>query len=449
MYRAVIEIVRREAPASRIMLPITFSILILVIISTVNLSISGIASSSAAVLEGPDGINYRIISKWTWLGSEQGYVMDIVVDVGKGVVYALSTKRSGVVIYEINLETGSLIGRVEINLTASYGHLRLAPTVVEVILIGDNNNVTIASVDVEASQFNITGNLSIRDFRVRVVDAIKIGMYTVVAGAKAEVNGSLGFYIAAFDGLNSVWEDAWYASGDGYYITVKTTSDGGVCAAGVGGYACYTMDGSKIFTGTINGTILAMDAPTSNAVVLAGVDSSGTGFIMLVKDGVIEWNTTLGTLVPSAVAYANGLIYVAGEALTSTNRTTRHNLAVALLDAAGEVEIIGLEEANGTVLIPTIKTLTPTTIIIGGSIDSTPFAKKLQVEEPENPTETTTSQTQSTPITTTTTGTLTTQNTDLQKVVMQYYISILLTIISAILLAIVAFNLYRKRKNRI
>ena len=431
---------RRKETISRIIVPLSILLIVLT-----GLNVTGINSN---LTNEAGQAEYKIVSKWTWTGGEEGNIVDLLVDVGREVIYALLIEENGTSIQEIDLKTGHTINQVKINLIATYGHLRLMPTSLNAILIGEKNNVTIINIDVESAKYKIVNNLTIRDFRIRVVDAVEVSGYIVVAGAKAGLNGSLAFYIAMYEDNDKLWENTEYTQANGYFITVKPTSNGGICAAGIGGYACYTLSGSRIFSKSINASILAMDAPTTSSIIIAGINSTGTGFIALVNDGEIEWKIELGAFVPQSLTYRNGLIYATGETLLFVNNTVKHNLAVALLDTEGNVKVVGLEEANGTVLVPSIDMLAPTTVIIGGSIDSTPFIKNINIEKitvqttESSPFQTTLDITE----TTTETGSPPTQGSNLQKVLAQYYISITLTIISSILLVITAFNLYRKRK---
>lgn len=404
----------------------------------------GLSNPSGTAVYSSNYTKYTVASLWTWTGEASGNVVDLAVDVGEGVIYALSISNGKAVLYKLDYETGRLRGEIEVNVRASYGHARVTPRGVEVILTGNGNNVSILEVDPDSAKAELVQNVSLQDFRVRVVDAVKVGDYIVVVGGKAEMNGSLGFYIAAIKGSERVWEHEWYGGTDGYYLTVSASPDGGVCAAGVGGYACYSINGSRLFSGTLNATVLAIDAPSTRVIILAGVDGGGRGFVTLVRENVIEWNVSLDFTVPSSVAYMDGVIYAAGEALYNGNTAPRHHLAVAAINRKGELLVIGVEEANGTVLIPVIRPITSNTIVIGGSIGGKPFVKELSIEKTESRTQPTT--TSSIVQTLTTSQTTPTQGIDMERIMIQYYVSLVLAIVSAALFAVVAYNLCKKRR---
>lgn len=423
---------RRAVPTR---LPALLALLLLTL-ATLNLAV---IKSSATDDEGQEHVKYKVESLWTWTGSSKGNIVDLAVDVDRDVVYALLIGDKNVVaVYEFNLKTGALVNATRLNLRAIYGHLTLTPATLSAVLIGEKNNVSIITINPGSLSYKLTGSLSVNDSRVRVVDAASIGGHVVVAGAKASLNGSLECYIAAYDGGRKLWEDAWSTHSNGYFITIKPVGVGEVCAAGVGGYACYTLNGVRVLSKTINATILALEASSANSIIIAGINQSREGFIALVENGELRWERNLGPLIPQALtSYSEGLIYVAGEALFVANNTVKHNLAIALLNIKGDVKVVGIEEANGTVVVPSIATITPFTVIIGGSISAEPFVKSLHVEKSVEE--------QSLPQTPQTSAEAS-QTVNQRGIMMQYYASMALLAASITLLGLITLNLYKKRK---
>ncbi|GAB6147678.1 hypothetical protein JCM10135_02190 [Stetteria hydrogenophila] len=342
----------------------------------------------AAGQAGGDGERpgYRLTSLWEWTGSGPGVVVDVAVDLGEGVAYALLARGGGAAVYGFSLESGRVVSRVDLGFEAEYGHIYLEPAGISLVLVGRGGNVTALRVNPLTGEYQVTCRLTPSGALTRILDAVKAQGVIVVVGARAQLNGSLDPYIAAYScsSHRMLWSDAIHMGSRSYFITATATGDGAVCAAGPGGLACYDLNGSRILYSSVNGTILAVDAPSTGSIIASGVTPDGRGFILLGKvfKGEFEERMTgLDRITPSALRYTGGLIYAAGEAVWEENSTVRHNLAVILLDSEGDIEVVGVKSVNGAFVAASLAVTPSGLVLVGSRVGSTPFMACIKLEQ--------------------------------------------------------------------